>query len=411
MDRILNLLKLNVRSALPSTSLTFLVLLFLIFLSALLFLSYTSGLTQEHEMIRNLGLVVAALIGFPMIIWRTHIADRQASTAEASHVAETYTKAIEQLGAADDKGHPKLELRLGALYSLEKIAKTNKDYHSQIIEVLCAYVRLQSRIQDDQAKDNSIPSGAVILPREDVQATLTIIGRRNLEFDPADLRLNLKSVDIEGADLSGLKLNKAILDGSCLRRVKADNTSISYCSFVRADLNSANLSSCEAIGSDFSGANLEKAVVEESNLSECSLRKTNLQEASFDNVIAVNIDARDADFAHSSIADTDFSGASLASSTFKYASAFTCFFDNVDINRADFTEATLQDSVFRKAKMNKAIFLDSELYHAVFEHTDFYGCDIKAEDLFHSRLDNVGPDELIQEVEELKRSAEEKVLN
>jgi len=76
----------------------------------------------NHEEIRNLGLSFAALIGLPFFIWRSFSLDRssraaqkQAENASKSHMADTYTKAIEQLGAVDNKGKPNLELRLGGL--------------------------------------------------------------------------------------------------------------------------------------------------------------------------------------------------------------------------------------------------------------------------------------------------------
>lgn len=397
MDRILSILKFNVRSLLPETSRTFQVVLAIVFLIYLLLFSHISGITNEHELIRNIGLVIAALIGFPMLIWRTSIADRQASTAEASHVAETYTKAIEQLGAVNDKGHPKLELRLGALYSLEKIALTNEDYHSQVMEVLCAYVRLNARFNSIEREDESIPAEAVFSPREDIQTVMTILGRRNIGFDQENARLNLRSVDLEGTDLSGAHLDKAIFEGSHLEHTKFINASLKHCSFERANLAYSDLSDCDAFHSNFTDANLKCA----------KLQNSKFQEVIFDRTNAQNLKARKADFRHATISDTNFSDAKLASSKFINSSAFTSQFLGTDINRADFSEAVLNNSVFRDVQAHRAKFSEAELYATAFEDMNFYGCDISAEDLFHSKLSNVGPEELINEVESLRKASAE----
>jgi hypothetical protein len=52
----------------------------------------------HHEAIRNLGLVLAAVIGLPVAIWQSLIANK-------THLAEAYTKAIDQLGAEKEAIH------------------------------------------------------------------------------------------------------------------------------------------------------------------------------------------------------------------------------------------------------------------------------------------------------------------
>lgn len=79
-------------------------------------------ITADHQVIRSLGLVVAVLIGFPALIWRTLIADRQTEVSEASHIADVYTKDVEQLGAKDSGESLHMELRLGGLYALERVS-------------------------------------------------------------------------------------------------------------------------------------------------------------------------------------------------------------------------------------------------------------------------------------------------
>src|SRR5438046_2681193 len=51
------------------------------------------------------------------------LATKDLDLTREGQVSERFTKAIEQLGATDDKGNPKLELRLGGIYALERIAR------------------------------------------------------------------------------------------------------------------------------------------------------------------------------------------------------------------------------------------------------------------------------------------------
>ena len=56
-----------------------------------------------------------------------------------SHVTDRYTKAIEQLGSEG------LDVRLGAIYALERIMFDSPRDHPTIVEVLAAFVREHSR--------------------------------------------------------------------------------------------------------------------------------------------------------------------------------------------------------------------------------------------------------------------------
>jgi hypothetical protein len=76
------------------------------------------------EMVRNLGLAFAAFVGIYLAWKRVAAATRQADAtlqqaelARRGHVAELFNRAVGQLTDA------KLEVRLGAIYTLRQIAK------------------------------------------------------------------------------------------------------------------------------------------------------------------------------------------------------------------------------------------------------------------------------------------------
>ena len=58
---------------------------------------------------------------------------------EQGQVTDRYTKAIEQLGS------DKLDVRVGGIYALERIARDSKTDHPTVMEVLAAFIREHSR--------------------------------------------------------------------------------------------------------------------------------------------------------------------------------------------------------------------------------------------------------------------------
>jgi hypothetical protein len=62
---------------------------------------------------------------------------------EQGQNTERLTRGIDQLGATDDDGNPRLDIRLGGIYALERIDKESHErpYQSTVMEVLTAYVR------------------------------------------------------------------------------------------------------------------------------------------------------------------------------------------------------------------------------------------------------------------------------
>ncbi|MFB6578574.1 pentapeptide repeat-containing protein [Streptomyces sp. NPDC056402] len=62
--------------------------------------------------------------------------------ATERHITELYTKAVEQIGSE------RAAVRLGGIYSLERLANSNKDHRQTIVDVLCAYLRMSSNLPD-----------------------------------------------------------------------------------------------------------------------------------------------------------------------------------------------------------------------------------------------------------------------
>src|SRR5215213_4937552 len=66
-------------------------------------------------------------------------AEEELSITREGQITERFTRAIDQLGSDE------LEIRLGGIYALERIARDSEQEHWPIMEVLTAYVRQHTR--------------------------------------------------------------------------------------------------------------------------------------------------------------------------------------------------------------------------------------------------------------------------
>jgi hypothetical protein len=97
---------------------------------------------QFSEVVRNLGLVLGGAVGVYLGWKRVTVANRQAEaqTRQAEltrrdHVAELFNRAVGQL--RDDK----LEVRLGAIFTLEQICLDFSDLSGPVLQLLTIYLR------------------------------------------------------------------------------------------------------------------------------------------------------------------------------------------------------------------------------------------------------------------------------
>jgi hypothetical protein len=121
-------------------------------------------------------------------------------------ISNQASKGFEQLA-----GH-EIAIRLGGIYALEGVMNTSEQYHQPVLDALCAFVR-----------ENTIGKTVPDKPTTDVQAALTVIGRRAAGPGGVDLA----NVSIPGADLGGANLRGAILSGANLRGANLDEADLS----------------------------------------------------------------------------------------------------------------------------------------------------------------------------------------
>jgi Pentapeptide repeats (8 copies) len=207
---------------------------------------------------------------------------RNFSLSREGQVTDRYTKAIEQLGS------DKLDVRIGGIFALERIARDSAKDHPTVMEVLAAFICEHSREQWPLPKsDDSAVSERTTRP--DVQAALTVIGRRTIKHDRQSVDLRracLPNADLAHADLTHVNLSRADLTRANLEYATLSHANLFSANLAGAYLNFANLTHPNLGSANLTGASLVSA-----NLTDAFLRNADLTDAtlSFADLAGVNL--------------------------------------------------------------------------------------------------------------------------
>ncbi|MGW4179698.1 pentapeptide repeat-containing protein [Streptomyces rubiginosohelvolus] len=190
----------------------------------------------------------------------------QAQLTREGQLTDRYVEAVKLLSSEH------MTVRIGGVFSLERIAKDSKHDRPTVTELLTAHVRESTRSDRRSPKDIDVTA--------DVQAALTVLGRRAAA--PGRNRLDFYHCGLRDADLSGGDFREAMfyysnltatsfadarLDGAGLSFCKTDgataftgssarganfvNASYPKSWFLEADLTGADFYGCDLSGSDF----------------------------------------------------------------------------------------------------------------------------------------------------------------
>jgi uncharacterized protein YjbI with pentapeptide repeats len=236
------------------------------------------------------------------------------------HVTDRYTKAIEQLGSE------RVDVRLGAIYALERIMIDSVRDHPTIVEVLAAFVREHSPYRPSSEDEDPDPEIAPGSPPTDVLAAVTVLGRRpqgreergevNLQFTYlayANLeRLNLSGVNLANAFLAGASLVQADLTGAIMIDADLSNAYLVGCEMAGANLYRAKMTKTILGGANLHGANLNRAVLTRAHLYGAKLTRAAMAEAELSRANLVEADLTATNLTRANLTDVDMTGAKLS---------------------------------------------------------------------------------------------------
>jgi hypothetical protein len=95
-------------------------------------------------------------------------------------ITELFTKAVEELG------HEKAPVRLGVLYSLERLAQNNPEHRQTVVDVFCAYLRMPYRLPT-QGEPGTEQVKEAATTEDENKALHRVVGR-----DPAEEELQVR---------------------------------------------------------------------------------------------------------------------------------------------------------------------------------------------------------------------------
>lgn len=301
------------------------------------------------------GVIIAAAIALIRHFAQTE-ADRQ------RRIVESFSKSVEQLGS------DKLELRVGAIFALERLSRESRDDYWTIMEVLAAFVRERMRYTTIVARlserayflwlQAGRPEGrseefwaeAVRLERlsetsTDIAAILTVIDRRSAE--------NREREEDNGwyFDLSGAYLSGAYLSGVYLEKIYLARADLSEAQLEGAWLRHANFEKAYLVGAHFEGADLCYAHFEMAALDDAQFEDASLHEAHLKGVTAHLFEPH---FQRAKLVGAHLKGAELVGAHFEGANLMGAHLEGAILRKAHFEGAELVGAHLEGAELSTA---------------------------------------------------------
>lgn len=188
---------------------------------------------------------LALLLTSPLVIVGLYFASKRTTALESQNkidsnrlLTETFSKSIELLGNEQEA------VRQGAIHALGKIAETNSDELTVIVNTLCAFIRhkqSKSKLLNNQSKPLKFYPNLSI----DIEAAIKTIVKLSNKFELEDTRHDLSNIILPYADFS---------------RAKLVNFNLSDAHFYECIFDNVDFSNSNLIGSDFNRSNFKDAI-------------------------------------------------------------------------------------------------------------------------------------------------------
>ncbi len=230
------------------------------------------------------------LFGALFFVITAYLSWKTVTISKEKQITEILSKAIEQIGNTES-----LDVRLGGVYTLERIARDSNKYFWTAMEILMDYIKIRTSSVESGSELNSNSSTLLkeSLP-QDVKAALKIIARRIVSQDPDGSVINLslcsfKKICLKDARFDRANLSETSFERSDLESSKFPFANLSSTNFLKANLSNSNFRNADLFDSDFSGANLKGA-----DFKKAKFNKTNLEGADLSNAMLKGTDLSNA---------------------------------------------------------------------------------------------------------------------
>ncbi|MFG2452881.1 pentapeptide repeat-containing protein [Streptomyces sp. NPDC048512] len=232
---------------------------------------------------------------------------------QEGYVTDRFSRAVDQLGS------DKLDVRIGGLHALWRIAEQSARDREAIISIQAAYLRthLPWPPAGIQAPAADVPIND-IAPLEtraaDAQVALTALGVLCQQREQS--WVNLSNTDLRRADCDGLWFPEVNLDRACMEAAGLYHARLTQASLVsvnlrHADLTTAILRRARCILADLRGAKLVECDLRDADFTESDLREANLRKADARGALFHRADLRLADLRGTDLRSADLAGTRL----------------------------------------------------------------------------------------------------
>ncbi|MEV4819312.1 pentapeptide repeat-containing protein [Micromonospora tulbaghiae] len=321
---------------------------------------------------------------------------------------DRYTKAIGQL--ASDK----LTERLGGIYALEHLMAESDRDHNTVVEVLAAFVRERTRPASappattgpiGAEHTTSVHTAALMVQPTDVQAALTVLGRR--PHRPESNSVDLARTDLRGADLAAANLQRAALTAANLQGATLSAANLQGADLVEANLQRADLVEANLQGADLTAANLQRADLEDADLQGGYLGQARLTDAYLAGAHLQGVQLSQADLQRAGLGKANLQDANLLVANLQAARLVRANLERGDLrganlHRADLTGANLERANLTAANLQRADLTGANLRGAELDRADLRGAELDRADLRGARLQGTIVDSTTRMSDELR---------
>ncbi|MCL6285033.1 pentapeptide repeat-containing protein [Ruegeria sp. 2012CJ41-6] len=218
-----------------------------------------------------LTATTAAVVAFPLTLVRVNFSRRQTEVQEKGQITDRFSKSIEGLGTdktitveGEQVSVPNLEVRVGSILALSRIADETPSELQQVLRALIVYVRENSGTKHSPVNVDASPEFVekferLSFPRADVRTALETISDLAVPYRNQDSRnyLDLRSSSFKNQVIVGLNLSKFDLR---------------ICDFSGAFTQLCDFSGCRFHGSSFGDAKLTKLQLGMAKFDSCDFR-------------------------------------------------------------------------------------------------------------------------------------------
>lgn len=354
-----------------SVTLIFSIALLLVIVSEVYYVQPTNAAEKT-----NFISMIGGLFGGGALLAGAYFTWRQLQITLDGQITDRISKAVEHIGSED------LSIKLGGLYSLERIAVDSSRDLPKIIEILCAYVRVNSpstvinreihtvatqrELTDEEL--SGIISNQFHPPRlkEDIQVALQTLAKianlhKAFEENPLVVSRNLFGINVQGARLpQHTDLSYFFIDNSQLDHIAIPaGSKLINSRICNTDLRGSLMSGVDLSNSDLSGSAMEHIRLGETILFKTRFLTSRLTCANF-----IGATAKEANFSQAKLKKAAFSKSILEKAYFGFANLMEASLNGADLREANFNGANLSKANFEDAKFKKTNLYKSNLTEA-----------------------------------------------